>query len=214
MILGNHDEQGTLKRKAIFEYYATLPRNLASIGPDNIHGYGNYNLEISGPNNNTFMLWFFDSGDYDKVKKFNSYDWIWTNQVNWFFQNPKKDKNGLAFFHIPLIEYQDMINDNITIVGDRFDVISTSKINGGLYSALLDSGVRATVCGHDHINDFCGNYHGIYLCYNGGTSSHAYGRIGWARRTRVIQLQNYGKQIYTWKRLYLPGLPVKDFQEL
>ena len=44
--------------------------------------------------------------------------------------------------------------------------------------------------GHDHVNDYCVNWKGVDLCYGGGCGfgAGAYGKTGWARRARVIEL--------------------------
>ena len=59
----------------------------------------------------------------------------------------------------------------------------------------------ATFCGHDHNNDFCINYKGIYLCYEGSPGYQAYGKPGWNRRVRVTEIQQFGKKVVSWKRL-------------
>lgn len=79
-----------------------------------------------------------------------------------------------------------------------------------------------TNVGHDHINDYCADWKGIQLCYAGGCGfgSGAYGRAGWARRARVIELGQDAASgdttIRTWKRLdyYLGALAKKDEEQI
>ena len=76
--------------------------------------------------------------------------------------------------------------------------------------------VRATFVGHDHTNDACGDYYGISLCYGGGTGygEKAWGLAGWARRSRVIQIEAFGAGVRTWKRVDDGNLSIKDEQVL
>lgn len=209
-VLGNHDEQGTLTRDRLIPLYNSL-RNFIYIDKIlGIHGYGNHYIRV-----NDFMLWFFDSGDYFKIgNKSLGYDWIHLSQIEWFKNNRLSNNNGLAFFHIPLIEYERAVLNTSNIIGTYGEAICDSHINGGLYSAIRNSGVRATFCGHDHKNDFCANYYGINLCYNGGSGFHAYGEPGFDRRSRVISIEDNGNKVFTWKRLYNSNLTKIDYQEL
>jgi hypothetical protein len=51
---------------------------------------------------------------------------------------------------------------------------------------------KVMTVGHDHVNDYCGRWHGIELCYGGGAGFHAYGKTGWARRARFFELDASG----------------------
>ena len=42
----------------------------------------------------------------------------------------------------------------------------------------------------------------------------AYGRTGWARRSRVIHIVNNGTSVVTWKRLANEDLEIRDVQTL
>ena len=117
---------------------------------------------------------------------------------------------GLTFFHIPLPEYSSFDASNYT--GVLQDVgISSPSVNSGFFTAMVEAGdVKAVFTGHDHLNDFCGLFTGINLCYGGGFGYHAYGKAGWSRRARVVVANlertakgNWGsvKSIRTWKRL-------------
>ncbi len=64
------------------------------------------------------------------------------------------------------------------ILGEQQQEISSPLVNSGLFTALLEAGdVKATFVGHDHVNDYCGNFFGIHLCFGGGTGYHAYGWV-------------------------------------
>jgi hypothetical protein len=83
--------------------------------------------------------------------------------------------------------------------------------------------------GHDHLNDFCGRllikkdesptgskppkpY--PWLCYGGPSSYVAYGKTGWPCRLRVIQVEQFGQKVLTWKTLDDEALSVIDVQTL
>ena len=120
-------------------------------------------------------------------------------------------KPALAFFHIPIYEYELATGK----VGDTQEGVYDADINSGLFTAFIESGdVKATFVGHDHVNDYCGKYYSINLCYGGGVGYGTYGSAGWERRSRVIQFVSNGASAVTWKRLDNADLTLKDTQTL
>ncbi|GLJ36381.1 hypothetical protein SUGI_0730300 [Cryptomeria japonica] len=129
---------------------------------------------------------------------------------------------GLAYFHIPLPEVNELDSSNIT--GIKQEDVSCPSYNSGFMETMVEAGdVKAAFTGHDHLNDFCGKVQGIELCYAGGFGYHAYGKAGWARRSRVVlaslEKDSYGgwkgvKSITTWKRLDDKLLTKIDVQTL
>lgn len=88
--------------------------------------------------------------------------------------------------------------------------VGCASVNSGVLSTFVSTGdIKAAFTGHDHVNNFCGKFEGISLCYGGGFGYHAYGKAGWSRRARVIMatLEKGEKtwqgvtSIKTWKRL-------------
>ena len=61
--------------------------------------------------------------------------------------------------------------------------------------------VMGTFVGHEHINDFWGDLHGIRLCYGRASGYNTYGRDGFPRGARVITLQEGERQFETWLHL-------------
>lgn len=106
----------------------------------------------------------------------------------------------------------------------RQEGISSASINSGFFTTMVEAGdVKAVFTGHDHLNDFCGQMTGIQLCYAGGFGYHAYGKVGWSRRARVVVASlektdegGWGavKSIKTWKRLDDGHLTAIDEQVL
>ncbi|KAE8646772.1 probable inactive purple acid phosphatase 29 [Cucumis sativus] len=231
-VLGNHDQQSTLSRKGVMKHIIGLKNTLSKVNPSEvktIDGFGNYNLEVGGvkgsdfENKSVLNLYFLDSGDYSTVPRIVGYSWIKPSQQFWFQLTSAKLKRaymdkpfpqktaapGLTFFHIPLPEFSNFDASNYT--GVRQEEISSPPVNSGFFTAMVEAGdVKAVFTGHDHLNDFCGLFTGINLCYGGGFGYHAYGKAGWSRRARVVVANlertakgNWGsvKSIRTWKRL-------------
>ncbi|XP_057453310.1 probable inactive purple acid phosphatase 29 [Lotus japonicus] len=231
-ILGNHDQEGSLSREGVMKHIVGMKNTLSKVNPPEVHlidGFGNYNLEVGGvegtgfENKSVLNLYFLDSGDYSKVPFIHGYGWIKPSQQLWYqrtfeklrkaYKNepvPQKEAApGLAYFHIPLPEYASFDSSNFT--GVKQEKISSPSVNSGFFTRLVEAGdVKAVFAGHDHVNDFCGKMTGIHLCYAGGFGYHAYGKAGWSRRARVVEISlektengdwEDVKSIRTWKRL-------------
>jgi hypothetical protein len=64
-------------------------------------------------------------------------------------------------------------------------------VNSGLFAAFLERGdVVGVFCGHDHLNDYEATLHGIRLVYGRATGHGGYGRAGFPRGARVIELRD------------------------
>ncbi|KAI6705562.1 hypothetical protein NL676_008524 [Syzygium grande] len=244
-VLGNHDQQSALSREGVMRHIVTLNHTLSRVNPtgvDDIDGFGNYNLEVHGvegsgfENKSVLNLYLLDSGDYSTVPSIRGYGWIKLSQQVWFQRTSMKLQRaymsqpeaqeapapGLAYFHIPLPEFASVDSSNYT--GVNQDGISSPSVNSGFFTTMVEAGdVKAVFTGHDHLNDFCGKYTGIQLCYGGGFGYHAYGKAGWARRARVVQATlektdeaSWGPlmSIKTWKRLDDQNLTAIDVQVL
>ncbi|CAK7345686.1 unnamed protein product [Dovyalis caffra] len=210
-----------------------------------IDGFGNYNLEVYGApgshlaNISVLDLFFLDSGDREVVQGVKTYGWIKESQLHWLrgvskgYQGQKEDRHllaealpsatpcALAFFHIPIPEVRQLYYQNI--IGQFLEGVACSSVNSGVLQTLVSMGdVKAVFIGHDHKNDFCGNLEGIWFCYGGGFGYHAYGRVGWPRRARIIvaELEKGDnswmgvERIRTWKRLDDEKLSKLDEQVL
>ncbi|MBR6634122.1 MAG: hypothetical protein IKL41_00670, partial [Clostridia bacterium] len=62
--------------------------------------------------------------------------------------------------------------------GNVFESVGSSKLNTGLFALIKKLGsTQAMFCGHDHVNDFCALYDGVYLVYNqtGGYETYTTG---------------------------------------
>ncbi|GIN70771.1 phosphohydrolase [Bacillus sp. J14TS2] len=210
-VFGNHDSEGSATRKQLHKVQLEHEYCVAKEDPPGISGAGNYALTIMNDQQEVASaLYFLDSGDYSR---FGGYDWIRRDQINWYVETSQAftEKNGgnplpaLAFFHIPLPEYNEAW-ENQVCYGHRLDgKCHTPMVNSGFFSAMVEMGdVMGTFVGHDHANDFCSTLHGIQLCYGRATKYVSY--IDNERNdyfptgARVIQLKAGKHEFDTWIR--------------
>ncbi|KAI3913698.1 hypothetical protein MKW98_011759, partial [Papaver atlanticum] len=111
---------------------------------------------------------------------------------------------GLAYFHIPLPEYEDLRSNFTGVKGEG--LISSPSVNSGFFTTLRDAwDVKVVFTGHDHLNDFCGVLNGINLCYAGGFCDFRKMKTGKWEAVHSIR---------TWKRLDDENLTTIDPQVL
>ena len=211
-VLGNHDDETkvdgkltTFNRKDVMQYYCSKPYSLSQMGPEDIDGYGNYYLTIDSGNGSQtqWIMYMLDSHSYPKDKQDGKYDWIHFNQVIWYYNTSvslekraeaaDKTVKAMAFFHIPLPEYTAAFDYGNTLSGHKFEKVCSPDINSGLFTAMLERGdVKATFCGHDHVNDYESEYHGIRLCYGRSSGYNAYGKEKLPKGSKIITLNSNG----------------------
>jgi 3',5'-cyclic AMP phosphodiesterase CpdA len=186
VVLGNHDLEHTAKtrvtREQVFTYYEAYPHNVNGGWTRDLHGAGNKAILVKGKDGSTpaFAVWLLDSGPA-AADPDDQYDWIHTDQVAWYFQASKELEArqgrkipGLMFFHIPLPEFHEMAVTK-GVLGERHEPESPSHINSGMFAAVVDRGdVMGIFCGHDHVNNYLGKFHGVWLGYVGTAGYHGY----------------------------------------
>lgn len=207
VIMGNHDPEH-LNKDVIFDLLLKSPYYVGEKGPIDIMGVGNNTIPIYNSENQNkveAVLYCFDSNDYPHVKDYGHYDWVHFNQIEWyrnqsalFTQNNQgKAVPALAFLHIPLIEYKNVIDRASTIGNNLESAISSPRINSGLFGSFIDmKDVMGVFAGHDHNNDYIGMEYGIALAYGRVTGADAYGSL--ERGGRVIELYEGKPQFDTW----------------
>jgi hypothetical protein len=103
--------------------------------------------------------------------------------------------------HIPLPEY-DQVWRVRPCFGNKLEGVSSPSLNSGFFSALFETAtVMGVFAGHDHLNDYEGDLHGIRLCYGRAGGFNCYGREGFLRGARLIRLREGARHFDTW--LYL-----------
>ncbi len=210
---GNHDDEQELSRKELSEYIATKAGNLTST-VEGISGQTNYTLTIKTADGkrDAAVLYIFDSNSYSPIKQVKGYDWIKHDQVEWYRQRSKaftaanggKPMPALAFFHIPLPEFHEAVqNEGSFMVGTRKEKACAPEINTGLAAAMLEMGdVMGVFVGHDHVNDYVVDWRGILLGYGRFTGgATVYHDIPEGNGGRVIELTEGSRTIKTWIRI-------------
>lgn len=193
---GNHEareEKGRFK-ELLMKCQTTFPHCLARQGKKELFGLCNYCINILKSENEILKtLFMFDSGrdildeyraEHGCPKEYDSYDFIKNNQMNWYENKLKMlekqygEVKSFMYMHIPIKEYeiavtQDENGDFIftdkceILYGNVFESVGSSKLNTGLFALIKKLGsTQAMFCGHDHVNDFCALYDGVYLVYN------------------------------------------------
>lgn len=136
-VFGNHDSEGKVSRKSMHQLQLNHKFCVAKEDPAGVSGTGNFILSILDKQDQVgAALYFLDSGDYSS---FGGYDWIRRDQVNWYVsesqafteENDGKPLPALAFFHIPLPEYNDAWDFHVSY-GHRLDgTCSSPQLNSG-----------------------------------------------------------------------------------
>jgi hypothetical protein len=200
---GNHDEDHTPKtgmdEAAMLDYYMSFPNNLNRPGPEGVNGTGNLQVLVyaSEGEGARLNIWGLDSGRYSSdsiagqpldVDGLRSYDWIRPSQVAWYVQTSKELETrfgekipGLMFFHIPLPEFDLMWEngENHGVVGEKNEGVAPGSFNSGLFGTVMDRGdILGIFAGHDHVNDYVGDYFGVRLGYSANVGFGTYGLEG------------------------------------
>lgn len=187
---GNHNDAEVTNREEFAEALLGMPNSLFEVGDRSIGGNGNYLITLgddaAAPDWAFFLLDF--NGEY------------LPEQIRWYREQSASFPEGhseLAFFHIPLPEYNEVWNFENT-KGYNMEQVATTDVNAGLFAAMVKGGaMRGTFVGHDHINDFEGTLHGIRLCYGRGTGYQPYGLEGFPKGVRIIDLKRGEKDFDT-----------------
>jgi len=197
---GNHDEDHShltgMDEGAMLDYYMSFPFNLNRPGPSGVAGTGNLHLPVSssGGSDPALVVWGMDSNRYTQdsiagqsveADGLRTYDWIRPSQVTWYVETSRSYETdygrkipGLMFFHIPLPEFRLMWEnrENHDVVGEMNEDVAAGAFNSGLFGAVMDRGdVMGIFVGHDHVNDFVGDYFGVRLGYSANVGFGTYG---------------------------------------
>jgi hypothetical protein len=209
-----------------------LPFSLCESGPKQVDGIGNFYLRVMAPapsQRTVSTLYFLDShGQIPRLMRNPDYDYIKQSQIDWFVKASQAERSArqkdncddpfhlsLVFLHIPVPEYGQR---NLSIRnGHRREPTEGPSFNSHFYDALVQEGISALGCGHDHVNDFCALLPqkkqqngsktpqlGPWLCYGGGSGFGGYcsfGKQRYHRRIRVWELNTNTGSLKTWKRV-------------
>ena len=159
--MGNHDAEH-MDKDDIYDFLMKSPCYAGNKGPEDIMGVGNCVIPVYGSQKAgtvAALLYCMDSNDYQPNKLYGAYDWIHFDQIAWYREqsarftqaNNGKPLPALAFFHIPLLEYNELAGDGKTFGNDREGGVASADLNSGMFAAVADMGdVMGIFAGHDH----------------------------------------------------------------
>ncbi len=205
--LGNHDaEIDVSDRQEIFTILVNYPHFVGEAGPPDVEGAGNYVLPIHGHTDDKthFLVYAIDTHNKPTDDIYGHYDWIKFNQLEWYRSesenftrlNNNRPLPALAFFHIPLIEYNNIVDKENT-VGNQLEGIASSDVNSGMFASFIEMGdVMGVFCGHDHENDYVGMGKKIALGFGRRSGSDSYGTL--PTGARLFRIYQNERQFDTW----------------
>lgn len=181
---GNHDPEHSVSsgmtKERMIEVYATYPHNINKNPEKGMSGVGNQLtlIQDSKGARPVHALWLLDSGDC--MSPTGQYQ-IHTDQVSWYYkasQALEKEHQGKIpgsmLFHIPVHEYIELVQTK-KFVGAHGESECVPYVNSGILAAILERGDVKFICtGHDHVNNYIGNWRGVHLSYAGVSGFHAY----------------------------------------
>ena len=117
--------------------------------------------------------------------RLRTYDWIRPTQIRWYDRTSRELESrhgreipGLMFFYIPLSEVKLMWDHrgHHAMTGEKNEDVAAGVFKSGLFGAVMDRGdVVGISVGHDHVNDFVGDYFGVRSGYAANTGFGTYG---------------------------------------
>ena len=203
-VFGNHEarEEKEYFKYLLYKGLQYYPHCLSLFGDPSLHGYGNFAIHIkNGENSLAKSLFLFDSGrdiqdktrrEYGLPADMRGYDFIKRTQTRWYLDELKEakrrygDVKTLVYMHIPVPEYKNVFDGDEQngftpsgkaelLYGTQFESIGCSAYNSGFFSeAKKEGSLQGMFAGHDHINDFCAVYDGVYLVYTQCTGYNTY----------------------------------------
>lgn len=211
VVYGNHDNEQGMSREELLKVIQSVPYNLTTQA-EGISGVTNFILPVksSDGNKDALILYCLDSHSYSSVKGIGGYDFLKADQIDWYRKNSEAftAANGgspvpsLAFFHIPLPEYnQAAADEGAILVGTRMEKACAPVLNSGMFTAMKQQkDVLGVFVGHDHDNDYVVGWKGILLGYGRYTGGNTvYNDL--SNGARVIEMTEGKRDILTWVRL-------------
>jgi len=191
---GNHDDETEVfTRQDLLSIYS-LPF-CASRNKETF----THSLEL-GP----MQVYMIDSNAYiDRHEDHPTYDYIHHEQIEWYKEHPSTGEVGVAFFHIPIVEYKKAR----VLIGSKGEEPCTPKYNSGFFQAIQQKrDIQAMFTGHDHWNDFVAELDDVWMGYGrvtGSTAPSIYSDFSNVskcpfRGGRVVEYDPTTKQLSTW----------------
>ena len=216
--LGNHDQEFGMSRREVYDLVRTLPYNVNSL-VEGIYGVSNDLITLTSAQDDSvkWVFYLFDSNHMSRLPGIQGYDYIHFDQIDWYRKRSAQFKqlNGgtpipsLAFFHIPLPEYNyaTRLDTRRVMRGNFGEEPYSPLVNSGLFVSMKEMGdVKAIICGHDHDNDYAMSWNNMFLMFGrfGGCDT-VYNDLK-PSGARVIELTEGRDGFRSWIRVYGEGV--------
>jgi hypothetical protein len=208
--LGNHDHEQGVTREEIADIITTYPFNVnrwSEVSRDRVMDNVIPVYSSEKTLKEAALIYCFDSGAYSSLNGVSGYGWMTAEQIQWYreqslrytVKNNFQPLPALAYFHIPLPEYQLAFDNEKNVrYGERKENECAPALNSGMFFSMREMGdVMGTFVGHDHVNDYIINYHGIALAY-GHFSGWKTTYTPTINGVRVVVLKEGKKEFNTW----------------
>jgi 3',5'-cyclic AMP phosphodiesterase CpdA len=133
-------------------------------------------------------LFFFQVGYAEGDRK------ISMAQLEWFDRQMAADEDRevdgpiTVFVHIPIVEYRSLFERG-PVEGVKGENVCFDSDTGESFARFARSRrVVGVFCGHDHVNNYHGDWEGTDLTYGRVTGWGAYGPPDWQRGGRLIEI--------------------------
>lgn len=205
---GNHDFQGDFDSYFIQERLKECKNAMyVDFENDNIYGQANYFIDLKSGGATKYRLYVIDSNNYHRVGMLYPYDIIHEDQIQHIENIAKTEGNvpSLAFFHIPLYEwddaykaiYVDETSSYYHSVANGYDAnleqaekVSYGYMRNDAFSRFKACGIQGMFVGHDHINNTTMVWNDVILSYGVKSSYEIYNdKIGYTLITLTDSLK-------------------------
>lgn len=189
-VYGNHDYEGRADKSRLSEILMESKYGIFEYGPD-IHGAGNYVVNLTRNQEIAYSLYMMDSGENKHIdeegknreesineKQIEWYEW----NVNGINKNANKSVKNMAFFHIPLKQYENLEKFEL---GERKEKTFAQYVDYGFFDKFKALNGTHVFVGHDHNNNFSADYQGVKLTYVQKSSYNCYFKSGMTGGTLV-----------------------------
>jgi len=193
-VFGNHDAEGDIDRDGIYDAFSNSKWGVLGFHDSNSPAGRKYDycvdVKLEGEPGPNWQIYGFDTGPHEGVKA------IQPDQLEWYKDKSQVSKDdygtmvrAISIFHIPFIQYQYLWDDkSIPKEGESREKVWYEEDDGSTYQAFVDVGnIEATFCGHDHYNNYWGEYTGGIILSYGYISGEATNEA-WPTGGKLIKL--------------------------
>lgn len=110
---------------------------------------------------------------------------------------------SLLFCHVPIPAFNQVVRNKLA-KGIRKEGVNWGHAAPETIDAIVKTGqIKGMFCGHDHLNDFEGDWLGVHFAYLRSTGYAGYGESGFVKGGKVIDLHPDGT--FTSKTVFADG---------